>query len=86
MTFLRIVFLAGLRWEELDYERDLRVVPAERMKNNKEHLVPLIESLNQVLQKLREPNGDQEYAFFSGRSGKYSYINPSFITNHLKNL
>lgn len=86
LTFLRVGSLAGLRWEELDYERDLWVVPAERMKNNKEHLVPLTEPLKQVLEQLRELNGDQDYAFFTGRSGKYPHMNPSSITNHLKNL
>ena len=87
LTFLRVGSLSGLRWSELDYDDDLWVVPAGRMKNRKPHLVPLTAPLKEVLEQLRDLNGHQDYAFFTGRTGgKYPHMNPSSITNHLKNL
>ena len=86
LTFLRVGSLAGLRWEELDLKRGLWVVPGSRMKNKKEHLVPLTEPLKAVLEQLRELNGHQDYAFFTGRTGKHPHMNPSSITNHFKKL
>ena len=83
LTFLRVNSLSGLRWDELDLEKDVWVVPASRMKNRKEFLVPLTDPLKDVLEQLRELNGDQEYAFFTGRSGKYPHMHPSSINSHL---
>ena len=75
--------LSGLRWDELDLEKDVWVVPASRMKNRKEFLVPLTDPLKDVLKQLRELNGDQDYAFFTGRTGKYPHMHPSSINSHL---
>ena len=39
--------------------------------------------LKDVLEQLRELNGDQDYAFFTGRTGKYPHMHPSSINSHL---
>jgi len=72
-----------IEWDELDLEKDVWVVPASRMKNRKEFLVPLTDPLKHVLKQSRELNGDQAYPFFTGRIGKYPHMNPSSINAHL---
>jgi len=83
MTFLRVGSLVPLEWKELDFTEDLWVVPAGRMKNDQEHLVPLTAPLKEVLLDLRRWNGDEAFAFFSPRSRGSGHINPSSINQHL---
>ena len=86
LTFLRVNSLAGLRWDELDEKKGIWTVPASRMKNNKDHHVPLTNQILDVLEDLRTLNGHQDYAFFTGRTGKHPYMNPSSINAHLIKL
>ena len=86
LTFLRVNSLAGLRWDELDEKKGIWTVPASRMKNNKDHHVPLTNQILDVLEDLRALNGHQDYAFFTGRTGKHPYMNPSSINAHLIKL
>ena len=84
LTFLRVNSLAGLRWEELDYKKNLWTVPASRMKNKQKHLVPLTDQLKEVFDQLRDLNGNEEYAFYTGHSReRFPYMNPSSINAHL---
>ena len=71
MTFLRGGSLTPARWEEFDMKKDVWTIPAERMKTGREHQDPLSHSLKDVLEKLRQFNGDQEYVFFSPRGRTY---------------
>jgi integrase len=49
------------RWREIDWARRLWNVPAERMKNKREHRVPLSVPALKVLERL--PSRDQEFIF-----------------------
>jgi integrase len=82
MTFLRVGSMAPMRWSELDYEHDLWVIPAERMKSGKEHLVPLTEPLKDVLNSLRTTCGDGEFVFPSPRNNVAGHLNPYSINQH----
>ncbi len=44
----------GMRWSEIDFNRLLWTVPAERMKMKKEHVVPLAEHSTKILRDLHE--------------------------------
>ena len=65
LTFVRTVELRGARWNEfeLDDETPCWNVPAERMKTRKLHWVPLSTQALEVLQQIREINGDRELLF-----------------------
>ena len=54
-----------MRLSELDLEQDLWVIPAERMKSGKEHLVPLTNPLKDLFESLRKIYGDEEFVFLS---------------------
>jgi integrase len=53
LTLLRRSELAGGRWDEVDMGARLWVVPRDRMKANREHVVPLSNAALAVLRKLR---------------------------------
>lgn len=58
LTFVRTSELINARWEEIDFERREWVIPAERMKMGKEHIVPLSDQAIEILkdqQKIAEP-------------------------------
>lgn len=44
-TMVRPSEAAGTRWDEIELDRQLWTIPAERMKKKKEHIVPLTEQL-----------------------------------------
>ena len=48
LIFLRVNSLAGLRWEELDYKKNLRTVLASRMKNKQKYFVRLTDELKEI--------------------------------------
>ncbi len=54
---------AGTRWEEIDVENRLWVVPASRMKKRREHIVPLTKQALAILEVIRPFSGNREYVF-----------------------
>lgn len=42
--------IVGLRWEEIDFDRDLICLPGERTKNGKSHEVPMATTVRSLLQ------------------------------------
>lgn len=83
MTFLRVGSLAPMRWTELNHDAQLWVIPADRMKNGKEHLVPLTDPFNDMLESLRRISGNGEYVFPSPRGNAKKHLNPYAINQHL---
>ena len=57
LTAVRPGELRGARWDEIDSERKLWRIPAERMKMNTEHTVPLSEQSLAVLDIMRPITG-----------------------------
>ena len=84
LTFVRVGSLVPMRWDELDYEEDLWTIPANRMKNAKEHLVPLTEPIKRLLDYLRQFNGEEDYVFWSPRGKTKPHIDESALNQHLK--
>jgi integrase len=82
MTFLRVGSMTPMRWSELDYDQDLWIIPAERMKSGKEHVVPLTDPLKELLESLRKIYGDEEVVFPSPRSRGEAHLNPYSINQH----
>jgi integrase len=82
MTFLRVGSLTPMRWSELDYEQNLWVIPAERMKSGKEHIVPLTDPLKELLESIRKKFGDNGFVFPSPRSTGEGYLNPYSINQY----
>jgi integrase len=66
--------VAGMRWSEFDLDRALWILPAERVKNARQHEVPLS---RQVLALLPERREGRAYVFGRGRTGGFSGFSPA---------
>jgi integrase len=67
LTGLRTGEVIGARWSEIDLQRKVWIVPAERMKARREHRVPLSDRVIEILMNL--PRMD-DFLFPGERSGK----------------
>ncbi|ACT50918.1 tyrosine-type recombinase/integrase [Methylovorus glucosotrophus] len=60
-VWLRTRELTFGRWDELDYEANLWRVPGERMKMDRDHLIPLTPQVKVILERLRVLARGSEY-------------------------
>lgn len=70
----------GARWEEIDLKSKTWTVPAERMKTQKEHVVPLSDDAIALLESLPRMN---EFVFPGPRGGPLSDVS---LSKPLKNM
>ena len=63
LTFVRTVELIGARWDEIDFEECIWNIPAERMKENRSHFVPLSTQAIDCLHQLHAVTGKRELLF-----------------------
>ncbi|WP_105257911.1 integrase domain-containing protein [Pseudoalteromonas sp. T1lg88] len=66
-TITRASEAAGVKWEEIDFDNRVWVIPAERMKMKREHIVPLTLSAIKILERMKPISGHREYVFPSDR-------------------
>jgi integrase len=62
-TMVRPGEAAASRWDEIDETKHEWTIPAERMKKNKPHIVPLTEQTLKLLEILKPVTGHREYIF-----------------------
>lgn len=63
LTFVRTSELVEAKWAEIDFDKAMWIIPAERMKMGSEHLVPLSRQSIQILLELKNMNGKREFVF-----------------------
>lgn len=63
LTFVRTGELINAKWSEIDFERNRWVIPAERMKMGREHIVPLASQAIEILHKQKIISGQWEHIF-----------------------
>ena len=64
-TFVRTSELINMRWEEIDWQAREWIIPAERMKMGKAHIVPLSDQALNILRALQTYNGHRQWVFTS---------------------
>lgn len=69
-TMTRPTEAATARWAELDLEKLIWTIPAEKMKNKLEHLIPITPQMLGVLAAVRPISGHREYIFPADREPK----------------
>ncbi len=79
LTFVRTNELIKANWKEFDLEKKQWVVPVERMKMNKEHIVPLSEQVIMILSKLKALNPKNELVFPSISKPRKSMSNNTIL-------
>lgn len=67
LTFVRTSELIGARWEEIELDKKLWRIPAERMKMKAPHVVPLADEAMAVLEKIKKLAADEILMFPSER-------------------
>jgi len=67
-TMVRPSEAAGTRWDEIDFEKNLWVIPAKRMKKKKSHTVPLTSQALALLEVIKPQSAHSEYVFTGDRN------------------
>nr|WP_313423817.1 integrase arm-type DNA-binding domain-containing protein [Moraxella sp.] len=83
-TFVRTNELRFMQWNEVDWQGKLWRIPAERMKMNRPHIVPLAPQVLDILKQIKDFGLSDTYVFFnSSRQQPYS---ENVFTNALKKM
>lgn len=69
-TMTRPSEASGARWDEIDLDEKVWVIPAERMKKRREHRIPLTEQSLELLEVMKPISGHREFVFPSDRDPK----------------
>ena len=72
LTLVRPSEASGTQWAEIDFNSNLWVIPAERMKAKREHVVPLSKQALDILEVMRPLSGNRQYVFPSRNDPKQS--------------
>lgn len=67
-TMVRPSEASGARWEEIDFDNGLWIIPAERMKKRKEHTIPLSQPALALLEVMKLISFHREFIFPSDRN------------------
>lgn len=70
LTVVRPSEASGTRWEEIDLDAKLWMIPAERMKVKREHIVPLSAQALELLDTMEPISKHREYVFPSRNDPK----------------
>jgi integrase len=66
-TMVRPSEAAGAKWDEIDFDNNLWVIPPERMKMKRQHSVPLSKQAISLLNLIKPISGHREYIFPADR-------------------
>ncbi|KAA5968079.1 integrase domain-containing protein [Pantoea sp. M_9] len=70
LTLVRPSEASGTKWAEIDFDLNLWVIPAERMKAKREHVVPLSKQALDILEVMRPLSANRQYVFPSRNDPK----------------
>ena len=67
-TMTRPAEAATARWSDIDFEKRIWTIPAERMKKRRMHIIPLTEQALALLEAIKPYSGHREYVFPADRN------------------
>lgn len=70
LTFLRPGELRNIRWDDINEEEEVLIVPADRMKMNRDHSVPLSRQALELLKELKKVTGNNPLLFPSVKNNQ----------------
>lgn len=85
LTMVRVGNSSEARWDQIDFERKLWVIPVENMKvkeGRKDHIVPLSQQAIEIIETMHPLSGDLPYIFPNYRFS--THINPENMRMALK--
>ncbi|MFS1161174.1 integrase domain-containing protein [Aeromonas salmonicida] len=84
-TLVRPGESAGTRWDEIDFENKVWNIPAERMKMDRPHRIPLTRQALALLQYMKPISGHRPFVF-PGRRDPLGHVNEQSANAALKRL
>ena len=78
-TFVRTQELRFMEWSEIDYKANIWRIPADKMKMDRPHLVPLAPQTMAILEQIKALGFSDKYVFFNPSTRKPYSMN-GFIT------
>lgn len=84
-TLARPSEAAGAKWDEIDFDQKLWIIPAERMKKRRTHTVPLTPQALAILEELKPISGHREHIFPADRNPR-SHMNAQTANMALKRM
>jgi integrase len=84
-TMTRPIEAVTAKWSDINFEEKVGVIPAERMKMNKPHVIPLTPQALSLLEFIKSTSGHREYLFPSHRDPK-SHANSQTANMALKRM
>jgi integrase len=84
-TMVRPSEASGAKWSEIDFNNRLWNIPAERMKNKKDHSVPLTKQSLILLELMQTISAESDYVFPSDRNLK-KHTNSQTANTALKRM
>lgn len=70
LTLVRPSEASGTRWAEIDFDEKLWIIPAERMKAKRKHVVPLSPQALEILEVMKPISAQREHVFPSRNDPK----------------
>ena len=70
LTLVRPSEASGARWAEIDLNEKIWIIPAERMKAKREHIVPLSQQALDILEVMKPVSAHREHVFPSRNDPK----------------
>ncbi len=77
-TFVRTNELRFMEWSEIDWKDKIWRIPADKMKMDRPHIVPLAPQVIDILQQIKELNFSDQYVFYNPSTRK-PYSQNAFI-------
>jgi integrase len=84
-TMTRPSEAAGARWDEIDFDKGIWGIPAERMKKKKPHFIPLTSHSISLLETMKPISSHREFIFPADRDPK-SHSNSQTVNMALKRM
>jgi len=66
-TMVRPGEAAAARWDEINLEEQVWIIPGKRMKKNRDHIVPLSKQTLEILEEMKSFSGHREFIFPADR-------------------
>ena len=80
LVFVRPIELRSAEWAEIDFDKALWTIPAEKMKMRESHIVPLAKQAIEILKELHPVTGKGRYVFPSAHSPKRAMSNNAVLS------
>jgi len=84
-TATRTIEMRNIKWSNVDFEQNIIIIPAEIVKKNRVHIIPISNQVKNILNFLKPITGESEYVF-SGRNNYNKPISEGTILGIIKRL